>query len=207
MERNTAKWACVRCVLECLVGFVGEIHIVPTDPAVVAADDEVVAAGVDGHGGDPLGGAQQLLGQLLLAEVVDAHVALRGHEEEGLAGVEQHALHHAAALAEGGVRGLLGQPVDQHGAGAGLGGHGREVVAPVVPRQRLDALGGRQQQPHHRQLRRLGLSCGARGGHGGQQVAHEFDQLGLVLGIVHCTHGHSHRRYAINTQPLVSMHP
>ncbi len=75
--------------------------------ADLAADDDVVAGGVDGETGNA-GAGQQLLGEGLLGEVVDAHMVLRGHEEEGLGGVERRAHHTAAVLAERVLRRLLG---------------------------------------------------------------------------------------------------
>lgn len=79
----------------------------------LAADDDVVTRGVHGEAGNAAAG-KQLLGKGLLGQVVDAHVVLRGHKEEGLARVERRAHHAAAVLAERVLRCLLGQLVHQH---------------------------------------------------------------------------------------------
>jgi hypothetical protein len=81
--------------------------------ANLAADDDVVARGVDSEAGNA-GTSQQLLGKGLLGQVVDAHVVLRGHEEEGLGRVKRRSHHAAAVLAERVLRRLLGQLMHQH---------------------------------------------------------------------------------------------
>ena len=84
-----------------LIGQCAEVEVVPLDLLVVGSHQEVVALGVHGERADPLCARAELLGQLLLGQVVDADVALRGHEEVRPDRVEEHALHHALGLGEG----------------------------------------------------------------------------------------------------------
>ena len=79
----------------------------------LTADDDVIAGGVDREGADAAAG-QQLLDERLLGQVVDAHMVLGGHKEEGLSRVERHSHHAAPVLSEGVLRCLLGQLVHQH---------------------------------------------------------------------------------------------
>lgn len=95
---------------------------------------------MDGHAGHPLAVGHQLLGELLLEEVVDADVALRGHEEIGPDGVEEDALHQAFALAEGILAPALAGLVDQHLHVAVVGHNGGEVIALPVPGHLLQGL-------------------------------------------------------------------
>lgn len=60
-----------------------------------------------GHAGDPLAVGHELLGEFLLDEVIDAHIALGSHEKEGPDWMERNTLHHALVLAEG----VLGEPL------------------------------------------------------------------------------------------------
>lgn len=102
---------------------------------------------VNGHAGDPLAVGHQLLGQLLLDEVVDAHVALRGHEEVGPQRVEGDALHQALVLAEGVLSPPLAHLVDQHLQVAVVVRHDAgQVVTLTVPNYLLYCLedGGRE---------------------------------------------------------------
>lgn len=69
-------------LLERLVGPGREVKVIPADAPVGGADKQVVAAGMHRDRGDPLRRTQQLLHQLLLLQVVDAHVSLGRHEEE-----------------------------------------------------------------------------------------------------------------------------
>lgn len=96
--------------------------------------------GVNGHAGDPLAVGRKLLHELLLDEVVDANVPLRGHEEVGADGVEGHALHQAFVLAEGVLRSSLGYLVDEHLRVAVVWHDTGQVVALAVPGQLPDRL-------------------------------------------------------------------
>ena len=96
---------------------------------------------VDGHAGDPLAVGRELLGHLLLDEVVDAHEALRGHEEERSQRMEGHALHLALVAAEGVLRAPLAHLVDEHLHVVGVVGHDAgQVVALAVPCDLPDCL-------------------------------------------------------------------
>lgn len=74
----------------------------------------MIARAVDGKAGEGAGGAQQLSSQGLLCQVVNAHVVLGGHQQEGLARVEEYPLHSPPVLAERILGGLLTQLVDHH---------------------------------------------------------------------------------------------
>ena len=65
-----------RVVAQDLVRLVGELEVEPAELAVVPADEEVLARGVDVHGGDPAQAGLEGLDELLGGEVVDADVAL-----------------------------------------------------------------------------------------------------------------------------------
>lgn len=69
---------------------------------------------MNSHTGDPLAVGHELFGELLLDEIVDPHVALRGYEEVGPDGVEGDALHHALVFAERVLRAPLAHLVDQY---------------------------------------------------------------------------------------------
>jgi len=76
--------------------------------------NDVVARAVDGEAGEGARGTQQLASQSLLRQVIDTHVVLCGHQQEGLARVEEHPLHASPVLAEGILGRLLAQLVDHH---------------------------------------------------------------------------------------------
>ena len=75
---------------------------------------DVVSGGVHGQTGDDGRARDQLLGQLLLRQVVDAHAVLGGHEKEGLGGVEGCPDHLPLVLPEGVLSRPLAQLVHQH---------------------------------------------------------------------------------------------
>lgn len=121
-----------------LVGAVGQVEVVPEQAAVVGADDEVVAARVDVHGGDPAGAGLDDLDELLALQVVAADHALGGDEEVGARRVELGCLGEAGELAEGDLAEVLGERVDDDGAALAGGGDGAEEVAAAVPVDGLD---------------------------------------------------------------------
>lgn len=89
---------------------------------------------VHGHAGDPLAVGHELLRKLLFDEVVDAHVALRGHEEVRPSGMERDALHHALALTERVLRAAFAHLVDDDLQGAAvIGQNARQVVTFPMP--------------------------------------------------------------------------
>ena len=92
----------VGVVLQGLVGHAPAVQVEPHHPAVVAANEHVVAGRVDVHARHHLAAGQELLQELLLQQVVDPHVLLGGHEKDGLGRVE----------GEGGHR--LGLPPNHH---------------------------------------------------------------------------------------------
>eukprot|EP00047_Mylnosiga_fluctuans_P003018 m.227022 g.227022 ORF g.227022 m.227022 type:complete len:325 (+) comp11518_c0_seq1:165-1139(+) len=130
-------------VPQCAVRLRRQIKVEPAQPAVVAADDEVVAARVHSHARDPAAAGHKRLDERLRVQVVDTHVRLGRNEENGLVGVEQGALHVARALAERALRDLLLQRVHTDGLGAGIVRHRHEVAALVVPREPADLPGVR----------------------------------------------------------------
>mmetsp|Transcript_540 Transcript_540/g.1457 ORF Transcript_540/g.1457 Transcript_540/m.1457 type:complete len:209 (-) Transcript_540:233-859(-) len=97
-----------------LVRLGGQVEVVPREPLVLGAHNDVVAAGVHRQARDAAGAANELLGERLLRQVVHTHVVLRRHKEEGLGGVERNARHAAAVLFERVLRRALGQLVHQH---------------------------------------------------------------------------------------------
>lgn len=121
-----------------LVRAVGQVEVVPQQAAVVGADDEVVAARVDVHGGDPARAGLDDLEELLALEVVAADHALGSDEEVGARGVELGRLGEAGQLAEGYLAEVLGERVDDDGAALAGGRDGAEEVAAAVPVDGLD---------------------------------------------------------------------
>lgn len=96
---------------------------------------------MDGHAGNPFGVCLQFLGHLLLHQIVNADVALRGHKEVGPDGVEGHALNQAFVAPEGVLAPSCTELVDEHLLMAGVIRHDRGQVVPFgVPGQLLDIL-------------------------------------------------------------------
>jgi len=97
------------------VRFGGKVHVEPADALIEASDDEIVAAGVDVDGRDPLDAGLERFVKLLLDEIVDSDIALglskgkqlasfhvsekvdridtHSDEKERLPRMEQHLLH------------------------------------------------------------------------------------------------------------------
>ena len=71
-----------------------------------------------------VGASCQLLDELLLRQVVDSHMRVGGHKEEGAEGMEEEAGDLAVVLLEGVLGGGGGEVVDQNGAGEAWGGGG-----------------------------------------------------------------------------------
>lgn len=61
-------------VLQSPIGLLAAIEIEPAHAPVLGADNEVVAAWVDGDGRDPLHTRRQLLHELLLRQIVQTHI-------------------------------------------------------------------------------------------------------------------------------------
>lgn len=100
-----------------------------------------VTSGVHSHAGDPLAVGLQLLAELLLEQVVDADMSLRGHQEVGPQRVEANTLHSTATPPERVLAPPPAQLVDQHLQIATVVGHHRgQVVTLGVPRHLLDGL-------------------------------------------------------------------
>lgn len=85
---------------EDLVRFCGEIHVKPGQLGVITSIDQIVTCRVYGDAGDPLAVGEQLLGQLLLQQIVDSYISLCGHEEEWAGGMELDSLDLTFAFAE-----------------------------------------------------------------------------------------------------------
>ena len=77
-----------RVVPKSLVGLIREIEVIPSQPLVLTAHNDVISAGVDRHTCDGTAATHQLFGQGLLGEVIDPDVVLSGDKEERLGGME-----------------------------------------------------------------------------------------------------------------------
>lgn len=125
----------------CLVWPVGQVEVVPQETLVVAADDQVVTAGVDVKGRDPETGQSGTYGlgpgwlvgnvpfragldnldQLKFLEVIAANRPLGSHKEQRPEGVEGGRLCEARKLAERDLRQVLRQRVDGYGTALSRG--------------------------------------------------------------------------------------
>lgn len=94
------------------------------------------------HGRDPLHVRHQLLEQLLLSQVVDTDVLLRGNKEERLGGMELDCLDAAFVLLERALSLSFAHAVNHHGTVVRVGANGCQVVTFVVPRELLEGVLG-----------------------------------------------------------------
>ena len=105
----------------------------PQESLVVAADDEILAAGMDVETAYPARTGLDGFQEFLFGEVVAADAALGRDEEDGFTGVERRGLGKAFEAAEGVLGEVFGEGVDGYGGGLAGGGDGGEVVAATVP--------------------------------------------------------------------------
>lgn len=75
MESDRAHSSAV--VLERAIWFLASIEVEPAHATILAADDQVIAARMDGERRDPLHTRGELLDEFLLSEIVQSDVYLK----------------------------------------------------------------------------------------------------------------------------------
>ena len=104
----------------------------PEASAVLGANEDVVAAGVDMHGRDDAAAGEQRLREGLLGEVVDADVGLARDEQQRLGRVELAASDLALALPERRLAAALAQLMHDHALRRPARTRRHEVVPPAA---------------------------------------------------------------------------
>mmetsp|Transcript_24504 Transcript_24504/g.49110 ORF Transcript_24504/g.49110 Transcript_24504/m.49110 type:complete len:330 (+) Transcript_24504:159-1148(+) len=143
-DRPHCKLVCSHC----LVGRGGQVRVKPAEAAVIGAENQVVAPWVHGNRRDPLDRRRELLGELLLEQMVNTDVSLRRNEKERLGRVEGDGFNATLGLGERASCRALGNLVEQHGLGRAFGTHTRQVVTTVVPSRRRGTFNMRR-LPHN----------------------------------------------------------
>jgi hypothetical protein len=116
-------------VAEDFVGFVTHVEIEPEGLLIVAADEKMIATGVNGQRGDPLTAGSEFLEETALDEIVNANVTLSGDEERRLGRMEGTCLDLQWRLAERCLGLGRTQLVDQQPASVGSGANSCKVVS------------------------------------------------------------------------------
>lgn len=128
---------CLVVVLKALIGlFTRHVHIEPKNLLVVSAQNQIIALGMDGNAGDPLGTGFIFLDYGLFLQVVLEYADLSGCKEVGFGRMEGKALYNAFGLGERFLGGGFTKRMDYDlGGGLNFVSHSRKVVTLWVPRK------------------------------------------------------------------------